>query len=168
MKKLILTYGTIAGIIVALMMVVTFGTSLVDMENGEIIGYSTMIIAFSTIFFAIKSYRDQFLEGQIKFIQALKIGLGITLIATAIYIIAWLIISSTIAKDFMAEYSQKSIEEIRSSGLPEAEINTKIEGIESFQELYKNPLVKIAFTFLEIFPVGFLVSLLSAFILKKK
>jgi hypothetical protein len=168
MKKLILTYGTVAGLIVVLMMIITFSTSLVNMENGEILGYSTMIIAFSTIFFAIKSYRDQFLSGQINFGKAFKIGLGITLVATLFYIVAWLIVSSTIAKDFMFEYSQKAIADIRTSGLPEAEMNTKISGIESFRELYKNPLVKIGFTFLEIFPVGLLVSLISAFILKKK
>ena len=168
MKKLILTYGSIAGIVISAMFVITFSFSGMDMENGEIIGYSTMIIAFASIFFAIKSHRDNDLNGTINFLGAFKIGLGITLVASFIYILSWMILSNTIAKDFMAEYFQQSIEQLRASDLSETEINEKISEMENFKELYKNPIVKIGMTFLEIFPVGLIISLISAFILKRK
>lgn len=168
MKRLALTYGLIAGVIVSAMVLFTFSGSAIDFENGELIGYTTMIIAFSTIFFAIKSHRDKHLDGSIDFKKAFQIGLSITLVATAIYILSWMIISNTIAQDFMSDYYQHSVEKLKTSGLSEIEMNEKIAEMKEFHELYKNPVVKIGMTFLEIFPVGLLVSLLSAFILKRK
>lgn len=160
MRKLILTYGTIAGAIVSIMLLITFSGSSRDFENGELIGYASMIIAFATIFVAVKSYRDKSLDGNIGFKQAFSIGLGITLVATAIYILSWMIMSETIASDFMSEYYQYSIEKLKASDLTETEIDEKIAEMEYFKELYKNPMVKIGMTFLEIFPVGFLDRLL--------
>lgn len=168
MKKLILTYGVIAGLVVAVMMVFIVSGSGHDIVFSEYIGYATMIIAFATIFFAIRSYRDKFLEGSIDFWSAIKIGLGITMVASVIYVASWMVISNTIAEDFMSEYYQQSMEKLKASDLSEAEIDAKIARMDQFQELYKNPVVKIGITFLEIFPVGFVVSLISALILKRK
>ena len=103
----------------------------------------------------------------ISFGEAFKIGLGISIVAAALYIITWMVLSETIAQDFMSEYYQSSIEKLRSSDLSQSEIEAKIKEMDKFQELYKNPLVKIGMTFLEIFPVGLIISLISALILKK-
>ena len=163
-----LTYGAVAGAIVAAMIAISFSITGLNVKYGELIGYSTMILAFSTIFSAVKSYRDKHLGGKITFGKALKIGLGITVVASIIYVIAWVIISDTIAKDFMLEYYQHSVDQLKQSNLSEAEIKAKIKEMEYFQELYKNPLVKIGITFLEIFPVGSIISFIAAFILKRK
>lgn len=169
MKKLILTYGTFAGIIVSAMLVFSFtGGATLNFEYGELLGYATMIIALSSIFFAIKYLRDKQLNGFIGFGTAFKIGLGISLVATIIYIVSWMIISNTIAKDFMSEYYQHSVEKLNASNLSASEIKEKIEEMKNFQEMYKNPLIKIGITFLEIFPVGFIISFISALILKRK
>ena len=168
MKKIILIYGTIAGLIVIGMLLITFSSSMVDFENGEILGYSSMIIAFSTIFFAIKNYRDKHLNGSIGFGKAFKIGFGISMVATILYTASWMIMSETIAQDFMNQYYQYSLEQLKASDLSEAEINAKIQDMDDFKELYKNPIVKIGMTFLEILPVGILISLVSALILKTK
>ncbi len=168
MKKLILTYGLIAGLIVAAMLLFAFSGSALDTKLGELLGYTSMILAFSTIFFATKSHRDKHLGGTISFGQAFKIGLGITMVASVIYILAWMIISNTIAKDFMAVYYQQTVEQLQASDLSEAQVKAKIEEMDYYRELYKNPIVKIGITFLEIFPVGLIVSLISAFILRKK
>ncbi len=168
MKKLILTYGTISGLVVAAMLVITFSGSSVDYGSGDLLGYAVMIIAFATIFVAIKTYRDKQLDGIINFSTAFKLGLGITLVASAFYVLAWMIISETIAKDFMSEYYQHSVEQLKASGLSEEELAKRVAEMEQFRELYKNPFFKIGITFLEIFPVGLIVSLISAAILKKK
>lgn len=167
MKKLIVKNGLIAGVITSGMVVLMFSGTEIDFKYGELFGYSSMIIAFSTIFFAVRSYRDKQDDRSISFGKALQIGLGITLVASALYVISWMILSNTIAKDFMSEYFQHSIEQLRASDLSEIEINKKIAEMEDFKELYKNPLVKIGMTFLEIFPVGLVISLLSAFVLKR-
>ncbi len=168
MKKLILIYGAIAGLIITSMFVISFIGSSSNFESGELIGYSSMIIAFASIFVAVKSYRDKTLGGSISFGKAFKIGLGISLVATVIYTVSWLIMSETIAKDFMTDYYQYHMEQMKSSGLSEDQLNEKIVEMDYFMELYKNPLVKIGMTMLEIFPVGLIVSLISALILKRK
>lgn len=168
MKKLILTYGTVAGIIIVAMLFLTFSDWMPDFEFAELLGYTTMILAFSSIFIATNYYKKHFTDDLLSFKEAFKIGLGITLVATVIYIVAWMVISNTIAKDFMAEYFQSSVEQLKESGLSQTEIDSKIVEMEKFQELYKNPLVKIGITFMEIFPVGFVISLISAFIFKTK
>ena len=168
MNKFILPYGLIAGLVIVLMLVLTFTVFPIDLKNGEFLGYATMIIAFSTIFIAVKSYRDKHLDGSIDFLKALRIGLAITLVATVIYVVAWMIMSETIAQDFMTVYFQQSIENLKASDLSQVEIDQKIVEMEEFKEMYKNPIVKMGMTAMEIFPVGFLISLISAFILKRK
>lgn len=168
MKKLILVYGIIAGIVVSAMLFIGFSGSEINMDSGELLGYATMIIAFSTIFIAIKTYRDKQSNGSIKFGKAFKIGLGITIIATVLYVISWMIISETMAKDFATEYYQHSIETLKASNLPQDELAEKIARLEQYSEMYENPLIKIGMTFMEIFPVGFIVSLIAALILKRR
>lgn len=168
MKKLILIYGLIAGLVIVGMLILTFTGTAINMENGELLGYSTMIIAFSTIFFGIKSYRDKYQNGQINFGKAFLVGLGIAGVASVIYVASWMIMSETIAKDFMVEYYQHTVESIQNSGESQEEINSQIAEMDHFMELYKNPIVKIGMTAMEIFPVGFLIALISAFILKRK
>lgn len=168
MKKIVLTFGIIAGVIVSAMLFISMAIESVDFEGGELLGYATMIIALSTIFFGVKTYRDKYLNGTIKFGKAFLIGLYITLIASALYVASWMIIINTYGASFMDEYYQYSIEKIEQSGQPQAEIDLQIQQMEEFKELYKNPVVQIGVTFLEIFPVGLLISLISAAILRRK
>ena len=168
MKKIILTYGLIAGLVIVAMFLVTFSVGGMDFKYGELIGYTTMIIAFASIFVAVKTQRDTHLNGSINFKQAFTTGLKITLVASVIYVIAWMIMSNTIAKDFMTDYYNHAIVQLNESDLSDAQIEKKIAQLDTFQELYKNPFYKMGMTFLEIFPVGFVVSLIAAFILKRK
>lgn len=166
MKKTILIYGLIAGAIVSLMLLIQFMDSQFLKENGEIIGYASMIIAFSTIVFAVNAYNQNNYES--KFSSRFIIGLKITLIASIIYTIAWMIISNTIGKNWMNEYYEQSIQTIRDSGISKEEIDSQIAEMDKFREMYKNPFVKIGITFLEIFPVGLLVSLVTALLFRAK
>ena len=168
MKKILLTYGIIAGLIVSVMMVLTFGIDI-GLEGSELLGYTTMVVAFSTIFIAIRSYRNNYLDGSISFGRGFLLGLYITLIASALYVISWMILSETVAKDYMDNYFNEAVEQIRqSSDLTQTEMDAKISEMDKFREMYKNPVVKIGMTFMEIFPVGLLITLISAAILRRK
>ncbi len=168
MKKIVLTFGIIAGIIVSGMLFLTMGENFINLENGEIIGYATMIIAFATIFFGIKAYRDKHLGGSIKFGKAFLLGLYINLMASTMYVASWMVISNTYGKNFMDSYYESAKEELRQSDLTREEIDAQIQSLEEFQEMYKNPVVKIGITYMEILPVGLLITLISASILRKK
>jgi len=127
-----------------------------------------MIVALSTIFIGIKNYRDKEQNGIISFAKAFQVGLLITLVASVFYVAGWVAYMNTSDSDFTEKYGQYLIDELREAGEPQEVIDSKMAEIESFSELYKNPLVQIGYTFLEIFPVGLLVSLIAAALLKKK
>ncbi len=165
MKNIVLTFGIIAGVIVSAMLFISFG---MDFEGGELLGYATMVIAFATIFFGVKTYRDKYQGGVIKFGKAFLMGLYITLIASTMYVASWMVISETYGKDYMEEYYRHSVEELQKSDRSQEQIDQQIEELKAFKELYKNPAVKIGITYTEILPVGLLVSLISAALLKRK
>ena len=167
MKKIVLTYGIIGGIIVSAMMWLTLGSGSHDFDNGMWIGYTTMVIALSTIFFAVKTYRDKHLGGTIKFGKAFLLGLYITLLASTLYVASWMVLSAVSKQDFMQEYYEHEKARLESSELSAEQVDAQLKEMRDFQELYKNPVVKIGFTYTEILPVGLLISLLCAAILRR-
>ena len=169
MKKIVLTYGLIGGAIVSAFMAITMPgmDENTDMGNAQLIGYASMIVALSTIFLGIKKYRDAYSNGVISFGKAFLTGLYIALIASTLYVITWMVLSEFFLQDFMANYTASAIEDIKASGLSEAETKEQIESTQNMMEMYKNPVFKFFFTYVEILPVGILISLISAAILRK-
>ena len=169
MKKVILVYGIIAGLIVAGMMAFSTGyyCSKGDFEGGMIYGYSAMIIAFSMIFVGIKSFRDKHNGGTISFGKAFKVGLFISLIASTIYVVGWLINYYCFIPDFMDKYAVAMIAKAKASGVSGDELAKKTANMAQMKEWYKNPLFVILMTYVEILPVGVVVTLISALILKR-
>lgn len=167
MKRILLTYGLIAGVIVSVMMVLTLGMDNVDFDNGELIGYTTMVIALSTIFFGVRTYRDKHNGGIIKFGKAFLIGLSITMVASTMYVATWMVLSHYQENDFMEQYYEHMKEKMNSSDMPAEQVEAKLAELRDFQELYKNPVVKVGVTYMEILPVGILISLSCALVLKR-
>jgi hypothetical protein len=170
MKKIIITYGLIAGLItMSFMIASTVIWKTTGNENQSmLIGYGGMLIAFIFVFVGIKNYRDKQNGGKITFGDAFKIGFFIALIASCIYTIVWMIEFHFFMPDFMEKFAAKAIEGIKSSGLSATEMNAKIAEMESMRENYKNPLLRIAYTLIEILPLGIIVTIISALILKRK
>ena len=170
MKKVVIVYGIIAGLIVTGMM--AFSTSYYcakgDFEGGMIYGYSAMIIAFSMIFVGVKSFRDKHNGGMINFGKAFKIGLFISLIASTIYVAGWLINYYCFIPDFMDKYAAAMIAKAKASSLSADELAKKTAEMAQMKEWYKNPLFVILMTYVEILPVGLIVALISALVLKRK
>jgi hypothetical protein len=169
MKKLVIVYGIIAGLIVTGMMAFSTGYFCAkgDFEGGMIYGYSAMIIAFSMIFVGVRSFRDKHNGGTINFGKAFKTGLFISLIASTIYVIGWLINYYFFMPDFMDKYAAVMIAKAKASGISAAELAKKTADMTRMREWYKNPLFVILMTYLEILPVALVVSLISALILKR-
>ena len=170
MQKIVLTFGIISGaILVALMLITTpFMGEIMDYSTAEFLGYVSMIVALSTIFIGIKNYRDREMNGVISFAKAFQVGLLITLLASAIYVAGWVTYMNVSDSNFTEKYAQYLQEELQKSGASQEIIDAQMAEIESFKEMYQNPFIQIGFTFLEIFPVGLLVSLIAAALLKKK
>lgn len=170
MKKIVIIYGLIGGLIVSLFMALTIPNMDVDtdMTKGMIMGYASMLIALTTIFLGIKKYRDKHLNGFISFGKAFLMGLYIALIASTLYVLSWMIISDLYLPDFMENYVEAQIQALKDSGASTEEIEKQSAEYNSMAESYKNPLIKALYTYMEILPVGILITLVSAAILKKK
>lgn len=168
MKRIVWTFGLIAGGIMAAMMALTLPFIDHAGNYGEVIGYTTMILAFLMVYFGIRSYRDNVLTGAIGFGRAFKVGILITLVASACYVGSWEVIYHTMMPDFMDKYAAETVEKVRKSGAPEVQVETQRREMAKLVENYKNPLVQVGMTFLEVFPVGLVVVLVSAGVLSRR
>ncbi|MBA2611054.1 MAG: DUF4199 domain-containing protein [Bacteroidetes bacterium] len=170
MRKNVLVFGSIAGIIVSTFMFVSMLLFSKDVSGAGsmLVGYAAMLVAFSFVFVGIKNFRDKYNDGLITFGKGFKIGILISLIASTFYVITWIFELKFVLSDFMENYSSNMLKQVQVSGLSQIEIDKQIAEIERNKEMYKNPLFLILITYMEIFPVGLLVTLVSALILKKK
>jgi len=169
MKKTVLTFGLIAGAIMAAMMFATLPfVDKIGFDRGEIVGYTTMILAFLLVFFGIRSYRENVGGGQITFGRAFAVGILITLVACVCYVVAWEIMYFKFMPDFVDKYAGYMVENVRASGASQQVIDAKSEQMRSFKAMYDNPFINSAMTFVEPFPVGLIVTLISAAFLRKK
>ena len=158
MKRLIVTYGIIAGFIIIV-------TNTISLEYGRgqaWLGFLVMFIAFSTIFVAIKQYRDETLGGVISFTTALLVGLGISAIAGVVYVALWELYLAATDYGFIEDYASSIVEARKLDGASQAELARVTSEAEQFRAQYSKLLYRLPLTFLEVFPVGLLVSLGSA------
>jgi len=171
MKKTVIICGLVAGLIatslyIGLMILGKAGD--MDFKNGMVYGYTLMILAFSLIFVGTRITRDKYNGGAISFGKAFRVGLYITLIASTVYVIVWMIDYYVFIPDFAEKYSAYMLEKLKASGASQAEIEKQTAAMASFGTLYKNPLFNALLTYSEILPVGLVVSVISALVLKRK
>ena len=169
MRKIVLTFGLISGAILSAMMLITLPFhDEIGFDNSLIVGYTTMVLAFLMVFFGVRSYRDNVAGGSVTFGRAFMVGLMITAVATVCYVATWELAYHKLAPDYLDKYAAYSIEKASKSGATDAEIAAKTKEMAEFKEMYKNPLINIAFTFLEPLPVGLLFTLVAAGVLSRK
>jgi hypothetical protein len=169
MKKIVLTYGLISGAIAALMMLVTVPLmDRIPFEYLTALGYTTFVVSFLMVFFGIRSYRENVGGGSITFGRAFKVGILITLISCVIYVISWELIYHNFLPDFLDKYSNYLVEKERAAGATQEQLNQLLQENQRYIEMYRNPWLRFAFSMMEPFPVGLLLTLISALILRKK
>jgi hypothetical protein len=165
MLRKILGWGLLAGLIVGIPMSV-MATSMTIGLPSMVVGYLVMLVAFSTVFLAIKQHRDNELGGVIRFWPAFAIGLAISFVASVIYVLAWELTLATTQMDFAGKYAAVLIEQQKAEGMSGEALAKYVADLERFKADYANPLYRLPMTFTEIFPIGLLVSLLSAALLR--
>ena len=169
MKKTVLTFGLISGVIISVLM----GGSLlladkIGSGHSMALGYTIMVASFLLIYFGIRSYRDNTLDGQISFGRAFTCGILIALITTVCYVVSWEILYFNFMPHFMDGYFAGQIQRVQSAGLDPATTAAKVAEIEHSQQMYQNPFVNMAYTFIEPLPVGLIITLISAAVLRRK
>jgi hypothetical protein len=174
MKRTVLVFGTISGLIAATLM----GVSMALMANGSfgdhgagsmLVGYASMVVAFTFVFVGIKNYRDKQNNGVVTFGKGFLLGLLISFIGSTFYVVTWGIEYHYFFPNFMDGYANASIKNMQASGMSAAQIETETKNMTEMMNSYKNSIVYFTLiTYMEIFPVGILVSLISAAVLKRK
>ena len=169
MRRTVLTFGLIAGGILSAMMLLTIPfMDEIGFDRGEILGYTTMVLAFLLVFFGVKSYRDNVAGGTVGFGRAFAVGALIVVVAAVCYVATWQLVHRKLAPDFGEKFQAHMVEEARASGGTPEEVQAKVAKIERNMELYQNPAINLAISFLEPLPVGLVLALISAGILSRR
>jgi hypothetical protein len=170
MKRTVLIFGVISGVISSAMMFLTLplihrGT--INFENGEVIGYTALFLSFLLVFFGIRSYRENH-GGAISFGRAFAVGILITLVSCAFYVASWEIIYFNFMPDFTQKYGDHMAAKMRAEGASPAMMAARKKQLEQMKALYDNPLTNAAITLVEPLPVGLVMTLISAGILRRR
>ena len=170
MFRKMMSYGAVAGLIVGIPL---FGMTVTmnghpPLSYGLVLGYLIMLIALSTVFAAVKRHRDSDLGGVIHFWPAFGLGLGISAVAGVIYVLAWEAALAVTHMNFAGSYAKMLIEQQKAQGVTGEALAKFTAEMNRFEIQYANPLYRLPMTFGEIFPVGVLVSLASAGLLRNR
>jgi hypothetical protein len=161
-----LVYGGLSGAVAISVLVFSLAFNLPNHSHSLWFGYLVMLVALSLIFVGVKRYRDVECGGVVSFGRAFMIGLGIALVAAVIYALGWELYLAVSGKDFMADYTGSILDRMRADGATPAAIAANNAEMRDMAEAYRNPLFRLPMTFVEIFPVGLVVTLVSAALLR--
>ncbi len=175
MRKVTFIFGLLAGIIISGFMVVAMvmwekGTMTFNNTN-DLFGYAVIVLALSMVFFGIKSYRDNYQNGAIKFTKGLQVGLLISLVASLMYVATWETYYQIRPEgyvSFVDQYCDHQVNKMKENGASSAEIDEKIKEMADMKEMIKNPVLRFGMALMELFPFGIIVTLISAAVLRKK
>jgi len=170
MKRIVIIFGLISGLISSALMFLTLPfmhNGTVDFNNGYLVGYTAIVLSFLLVFFGIRSYREN-AGGTITFGRGFTVGILITLISCVFYVASWEFIYFKVMPDFADKYAAHAISDMRAKGATDAAIAAKKVEMEKMKTMLNNPLLNAAMTFIEPFPVGLLVTLISAAVLRRR
>jgi hypothetical protein len=169
MKKIVLTFGVLSGVVASLLMIGTIPMMhRIGFDKGLLVGYTAIVLSLLFVFFGIRSYRENVGGGTISFGKAFGVGILITLISCVFYVVTWEILYFNFLPDFFDKWTTYAVEQLRASGAAQAVIDAKIQEMKDMKVMMDNPFKNAAMVFLEPFPVGLLITLISAAILKRK
>jgi hypothetical protein len=168
MKKIVLTFGIISGLIMSAMFVITIPFhDRMSMEQGLVIGYASMLAASLLIYFGIRSYRDNEAGGKIGFGRAFAVGILIATVSGVLYVTTWEIVYPRFMPDYFEKYKEHQLEEAREKGATPTEIEALRVKTDRDIATYTHPVWSKLIVFLEPLPVGLVVTLISAWMLSR-
>lgn len=172
MRKVVITYGLISGAIITCLFLISlylWSKGIITFDNGEYFGYGSMLVALSMVFFGIKSFRDNQNGKSIGFWKGIQVGILISLLASFIYAAGWEVYMQTNpGNTFFDEYTKHYVGKLKEKGTPQEEIDKTVTDMAAMKEMYNKPVIRFGMTLMEILPVGIIVTLVSAAILRKK
>jgi len=168
MKKTVLTFGFLSGAVSAAMMLATVPfIDRIGFDRGAIVGYTAIVLSFLLVFFGIRSYREQ-AGGRLTFGRGFTVGLLITLISCACYVVTWEFVYFNLMPGFTEKWAAYTMETMRASGATQQAMDATMQQLRHYKEIYDNPFLNAAVTLVEPLPIGLLVTAISAAVLRRK
>lgn len=168
MKKTVWTFGIISALVMAVFMSATLPFANTSNEHSYILGYTGIVAGFLLVYFGVRSYRDNVLGGSIGFGRAFTVGILIAVIGSLGYVATWEVMYYKFMPNFYTNYAHAAVDQARKSGKSEAEIAQTQAAMDAMARSAQNPVWVAATTFLEPFPVGLVIALISAGTLRRK
>lgn len=164
MNKLILRFGLISGLFLGLLMAISFYFASKNHGNmngnGEIIGYSSMLVVLSIcMWMAGSRYIRE--NGRSGYVKLWLINLGIGTIASICYLISWALTYHFIYPDFVQDFMLSLDKGYAAGKIPKSTYDEYSANMKN----YDKPLYFIAYTLMEIFPLAVVMSLIIALIM---
>jgi hypothetical protein len=171
MKAIVIKYGLIsASIIIFISLghyILTGGE--MNFELGEVIGYSSMIISMVAVYFGIRNYRDNHLQGEISFGKAFAVGAAISCVAGLIFGVYVYVLIEYITPDFGEKYMAYYIDQIKNSGASADQIKKQLDEVAAMQKgVFGQNWFQGILMFFTVFPIGLILTFLFSFLLKTK
>lgn len=163
-------YGLIGSVVMMLGVMLPFWIYGEDMElgAGEVYGYASMILSLTAIYFGIKQYKTQ-LDGELSFKQAFIFGTFVNFVAALAFGVFSYMLYAWLMPDFLQTYLDYSISLIESdTSLTAAQLEAELAYIDDGKELWLSPAFGGLLMFGTVFPIGFIMTLISSFALKNK
>ena len=169
MRKTVLVFGLISGAMSATLMLVAIPfADRIGWEKGEILGYTGIVLSALMVFFGVRSYRENVGGGRLTFARGFAVGILITLISSACYVGTWEIVYYRLMPGFADKYAAHMVERAKASGASQQKVDEAAKQAEQFKKMYANPVINVAMTFMEVFPLGLVITAFSAGLLRKK
>jgi hypothetical protein len=169
MKKTVLTFGLIGGAVIAGLTLVTLPFAhKIGFDKSLVVGYTVMVLSFLMVFFGIRSYRDNIGGGTISFGRGFAVGALIVLIISVCYVVNWEILYFKFMPNFVNDYSNYMVEKMKAAGATQTAIDAKLQEMKQLKQMLDNPFLNAAMSFIEPLPVGLVITLISARILRKR
>jgi hypothetical protein len=169
MKKIVITFGLIGGVMISALMLTTVAfAKQIGFDRSIFVGYTVIVLSFLMVFFGIRSYRENVGNGYISFGRAFAVGGLIMLITSVCYVLSWEVVYFNLMPDFLTDYSNHLVEQMRAAGETQQAIDAKQQEMRDFKKLYDNPFLNPLITLTEPLPVGLLVTFISSLVLRRK
>jgi len=168
MKRTVWTFGLISGAVISALMLLTIPfQDEIGFDHSLVVGYTTMVLAFLLIYFGVRSYRDNVGGGSVRFGRAFAVGALIAVISSTCYVATWEVMYFKFMPDFLTKYQAHELEKARAGGASADALAKQKAEMDKMSEMYQNPLINSAMTFVEPLPVGLVIALVSAGILSR-
>src|SRR2546430_10001664 len=167
-KQTVWTFGLTYGAIISILMMVTIPfQDEIGFDHSLVVGYTKMVLAFLLIYFGVRSYRDNVGGGSVRFGRAFAVGALIAVISSVCYVATWEVMYFKFMPDFLSKYQAHQLEKARAGGASEDALAKQKAEMDKMAEMYKNPVINSAMTFVEPLPVGLIIALVSAGIMSR-